>query len=163
MRVEKFWYVLSCRSRGFLFAHHLMRILRCFRGNHLKNETADGARRQRPKHVSSRHNLAAHAKVPFFASCNRYSEARQESAMIVSVGFLSGFVTSGAPSVTNRFFTSCAWQYPFNTLDFGSSPIRAVPTSWMIFPPAKIPNALGPSIGVRVLYVPPIVSMIERN
>src|SRR5437868_1567277 len=40
-------------------------------------------------------------KFPFLASSRRYSEARQESAMIVSVGFLSGLVTNGAPSVTN--------------------------------------------------------------
>src|SRR6266849_3166576 len=54
-------------------------------------------------------------RLPFFASSRRYSEARQESAMIVSVGFLSGLVTSGAPSVTNTFFTSCAWQKPLST------------------------------------------------
>jgi hypothetical protein len=39
-----------------------------------------------------------------------YSEARHDNAMIVNVGFLSGLVTSGAPSVTKTFFTSCVWQ-----------------------------------------------------
>src|SRR6266481_303450 len=68
-------------------------------------------------------------RFPFLASSSRYSDARQESAMIVSVGFLSGLVTSDALSVTNRFFTSCAWQNPLSTEVFGSAPIRAVPTS----------------------------------
>ena len=34
-----------------------------------------------------------------------------------------------APSVTNRFETSCAWLNPFRTEVFGSRPIRAVPIS----------------------------------
>src|SRR5262249_46600163 len=68
-------------------------------------------------------------RLPFLTSSSKYSEARQESAMIVSVGFLSGLVTSDAPSVRKRFFTSCDWQYEFNTEVFGSAPIRAVPTS----------------------------------
>src|SRR5207249_10573345 len=68
-------------------------------------------------------------KFPFLASSRRYSDARQESAMMVSVGFLSGLVTSDAPSVTNKFFTSCAWQKPLSTDVFGSAPMRAVPTS----------------------------------
>src|ERR1700733_8921664 len=43
---------------------------------------------------------------------SKYSEARQDSARIVAVGFLSGLVVKDAPSVTNKFFTSCAWQNP---------------------------------------------------
>src|SRR5205814_6445060 len=66
---------------------------------------------------------------PFLASSRRYSEARHARAMMVSVGFLSGLVTSGAPSVTKRFLTSCAWQKPLRTEVLGSAPMRAVPTS----------------------------------
>ena len=33
---------------------------------------------------------------------------------MVSVGFLSGLLANGAASATNRFFTSCAWQYRFS-------------------------------------------------
>src|SRR6266568_9640761 len=55
-------------------------------------------------------HLLIHYKLPFFASSSKYSDARQESAMIVRVGFLSGLVTKGAPSVTKTFFTSCVWQ-----------------------------------------------------
>src|SRR5260370_5103374 len=51
-----------------------------------------------------------HHKFPFCASASKYSDARHDSAMIVNVGFLSGLVTREEPSVTKRFFTSCAWQ-----------------------------------------------------
>ena len=34
---------------------------------------------------------------------------------MVSVGFLSGLLTNEAPSFTNRFFTSCAWQNLLST------------------------------------------------
>src|SRR5512143_2535296 len=129
MRLEKLRRVLRRRCRRLFFVHHLMRELCSLRRNHSQHRAAHGPRRQRPKHIPSRHSVAAHQRFPFFASSSRYSEARQDSAMIVSVGFLSGFVTNGAPSVTKRFFTSCVWQYPFSTLDFGSAPIRAVPTS----------------------------------
>jgi hypothetical protein len=39
-----------------------------------------------------------------------------------SVGFLSGQVTNAATSVTNRFRTSCAWQYLFSAEFLGLSP-----------------------------------------
>lgn len=42
-------------------------------------------------------------RFPFFASSRRNSDARQERAIIVRVGFLSGFETKHAPSVTNKF------------------------------------------------------------
>ena len=53
--------------------------------------------------------------------------------------FLSACDGSGPPSATNRFLTSCAWQFLFNTEVDGSLPIRVTPTSWMIRPPAAIP------------------------
>src|SRR6185503_14989383 len=58
-----------------------------------------------------------------------YSDVRHDSAMIVQVGFLSACEVKGAPSVTNRFFTSCVWQLLFTTEVFGSAPMRAPPSS----------------------------------
>src|SRR5260370_24274335 len=60
--------------------------------------------------TQSARDVAEHYKFPFCASASRNSDARHDSAMIVNVGFLSGLVTSEEPSVTKRFFTSCAWQ-----------------------------------------------------
>src|SRR5580698_386644 len=73
--------------------------------------------------------------LPFLISSARYSEVRHASATIVRVGFLSGLLTNGAASATNRFLTSCDWQYLFSAEVFGSSPMRMEPTSWMISPP----------------------------
>src|SRR5713101_343301 len=78
-------------------------------------------------------------KFPFFASSSKYSDARHDSAIMVSVGFLSGLLTNDAASVTNRFFTSCAWQYPFNAEVFGFFPMRTTPSSWMFTPPSAMP------------------------
>ena len=47
--------------------------------------------------------------------------------------------TNGPPSATNRFFTSCAWQFAFSTDVCGSFPIRVVPTSWMMRPTGSRP------------------------
>src|SRR5215471_16120520 len=66
--------------------------------------------------------LARDQRLPFPACSSRYSDARQERAVIVSVGFLSGLVAKQAPSVTNRFLTSCAWQNPFNAEVLESEP-----------------------------------------
>jgi hypothetical protein len=52
--------------------------------------------------------------------------------MIVSVGFLSALEAKGAPSVKNRFFTSQVWFHWLQTDFFGSSPMMAPPTSWMM-------------------------------
>ena len=57
-----------------------------------------------------------------------------------SVGFLSALETNGPPSVTNRFFESQAWQFESSTEVRRSSPMRVVPTSWMISPPLEIPQ-----------------------
>src|SRR6267143_477902 len=188
-RREIFRRVRARRSRSPLLVHHLVDVLGGLRGDNLQNRSTDRAHGQRPQYIAPAYALICHAlptssssallcvsalcisffsrsthyKLPFLASSRRYSEARQESAMIVSVGFLSGLVTNGAPSVTNRFFTSCAWQYPFSTDVFGSAPIRAVPTSWRIFPPSRIPKGYGPSIAVLVRYSPPAASTIARN
>ena len=51
----------------------------------------------------------------FFTCSPAYSEVRQASARMVSVGFLSALLTKGAASVTNRFLQSHAWQYEFST------------------------------------------------
>ncbi len=40
-----------------------------------------------------------------------WSAARQASAMMVSVGFLSAFEANTAPSVMNRFGTSQVWHH----------------------------------------------------
>lgn len=68
-------------------------------------------------------------KLNCLACFSKYSEARQDNARIVGVGFLSGLVVKHAPSVTNRFLTSCAWQKPFRTEVLASDPMRTVPTS----------------------------------
>ena len=58
---------------------------------------------------------SAHAGSPYytlpFRTCSAmYSEVRQASAMMESVGFLSALEQKGAPSVTNKVFESQAWQ-----------------------------------------------------
>ena len=57
------------------------------------------------------------------------SQARTVIAIMVSVGFWHPDETKHAPSMANTFFTSCNWQYESVTEVFGSSPIRAVPSS----------------------------------
>src|ERR1700683_5397331 len=74
-------------------------------------------------------SVSIYYRAPFFASSKRYSDALQESARMESVGFLSGLVTKAAASVTNRFFTSCVWQYLFRADFLGLSPMRTVPDS----------------------------------
>src|SRR4051794_18247478 len=77
--------------------------------------------------------------------------------MIVSVGFLSAFDANGEPSVRNRFFTSHVWFHLLVTLFFGSSPMIAPPTSWMILPGfSKLWPGLA-FLGART--VPPIASI----
>src|SRR5581483_6032884 len=59
----------------------------------------------------------------FFSSAIKYSAARHESAIIVSVGFLCVPEAKAAASVTNRFFTSHDWLNWLRTEVFGSLPI----------------------------------------
>ena len=59
------------------------------------------------------------------------SDVRMASARIVQVQFLCALETNGPASATNRFFTSCAWQFALSTDVRGSLPIRVVPTSSM--------------------------------
>ena len=47
---------------------------------------------------------------------------------------LVGLRDERPPSATKRFFTSCAWQFALTTDVFGSLPMRAPPSSWMIVP-----------------------------
>src|ERR1700693_78418 len=110
MRGKIFGSVLPCRRSGFFLAHCLVDEFRGFGGDDLQHRTADRAHGQRLQNIASRYAVRTHHKFPFCASASRYSEARHDSAMIVSVGFLSALVTKDAPSVTKRFFTSCAWQ-----------------------------------------------------
>src|SRR4051812_7286400 len=62
----------------------------------------------------------------------RYSDARIDNARMVIVGFCHPALVKLAPSTTNRFLWSWLWHHLFNTLRFESSPIRQVPTSWML-------------------------------
>src|SRR6266702_2521698 len=64
----------------------------------------------------------------------RYSDARIDNARIVIVGFCHPALVKLAPSTTNRFLWSWLWHHLFNTLRFGSSPMRQVPTSWILYP-----------------------------
>src|SRR6478672_11729802 len=77
-------------------------------------------------------------KFPRLYSSVMYSQARIVSARIVKVGLWFADDTKLAPSVTNTFFTSCIWLYLFSTELFGSLPMRAVPSSWMMRPGAVI-------------------------
>src|SRR5437867_13201618 len=62
----------------------------------------------------------------------RYSDARIDNDRIVSVGFCDPPVTKLLPSTTNRFLTSWLWFHLLSTLVLGLSPIRHVPSSWML-------------------------------
>src|SRR5256885_14803405 len=73
-----------------------------------------------------------------------WSAARHARAMIVRVGFLSALDANTAPSVTKRFGTSQVWHHRLVTEVFGSDPMIAPPTSWMIEPPGAM--ALAPSL-----------------
>src|SRR5437870_13495485 len=80
-----------------------------------------------------------------------YSLVRIDNARIVHVGFLSACDTKGPPSATNKFLQSCAWHQRFVTEVFGSSPMRAPPSSWMMTPPAAMPYPCSaPGIGDAV-------------
>ncbi len=80
---------------------------------------------------------------------------------MVAVGFLSGFVVKDPPSVTNKFFTSCAWQNPLRAEVLGSEPIRTVPTSCATPPSWRWPQRLVG--GVPLTGVPPAASTIARK
>src|SRR5256886_944496 len=69
-----------------------------------------------------------------------WSAARHARAMIVRVGFLSALDANTAPSVTKRFGTSQVWHHRLVTEVFGSDPMIAPPTSWMIEPPGAMAN-----------------------
>ena len=57
---------------------------------------------------------------------------------------------------------SCAWHQRFVTDVFGSSPMRAPPSSWMMTPPAAMPYPRsGPGIGENTS--PPMASISARN
>ena len=59
----------------------------------------------------------SHQSSPFRRASAMYSPVRIASARIVQVGFLSACETNGPPSATNRFLTSCAWQFLLSTDD----------------------------------------------
>ncbi len=61
-----------------------------------------------------------------------WSEARIDNDKMVIVGFWYPPVTKLLPSTTNRFLMSWDWFHLLSTLDFGSSPMRHVPSSWML-------------------------------
>ncbi len=86
----------------------------------------------------------------------------QDNARIVGVGFLSGLVVKHAPSVTNRFLTSWAWQKPFRTAVLASDPMRTVPTSCATPPGCRWPQRLDGE-PVSLTGVPPAASMIARK
>src|SRR5215510_4407380 len=75
---------------------------------------------------------------PLLSCSTAYSLARIESESIVSVGLTQPLETKQLPSTTNRFLMSWDWFQLFSTDVFGSSPIRAVPTSCMLWPGGNI-------------------------
>src|SRR6185436_6071702 len=107
--------------------------------------------------------LLAH-RFPLLRSSAMCSAVRIARARIVQVQFLWAFVTNGPASATNTFFASCAWHHSFSTDVRGLSPMRVVPTSWMISPPTEMPSSVGISVRARRLRLrsitlPPIASM----
>src|ERR1700733_6980555 len=84
--------------------------------------------RRRGQHPLDCRASINHSSFLFIFSAMR-SAARQATAMMVSVGFLSAFEANTAPSVTNRFFTSQVWHQPLVTEVRRSAPMIAPPTS----------------------------------
>ena len=82
-----------------------------------------GSQREQPMSAGGRSSDSGdcHMLPPFRCSA-MYSLVRIASARIVHVGFLSGCETNGPPSATNRFFTSCAWQYLLSADDSDRCP-----------------------------------------
>src|SRR5205085_8173937 len=65
----------------------------------------------------------------------KYSEARHASAIIqVVMPCVPGSETKQLASVTNKFLTSCDWQYWFSTEVFALVPMRAEPHSCVASP-----------------------------
>ena len=62
-------------------------------------------------------------RFPFFISPSMYSDARQLSAIIISVGFLCVPEVNAEASVTNKFLTSHDWLNWFSTEVLASLPI----------------------------------------
>src|SRR4051812_36658421 len=89
------------------------------------------AEQRNRNHRDGRHpsfEARSHDRKPFpfhvFTMC---SETRYALAIMVNTGLKPPFVTCTLPSATNTLSTSCAWQFRFTTLVFGSLPIRHVP------------------------------------
>src|SRR5690606_21619386 len=61
--------------------------------------------------------------------------------MMVRVQFLCGLEANTPPSITNRFGQSQVWPHWLVTESLLESPIRVVPTSWMISPPFLIASS----------------------
>ena len=73
-------------------------------------------------------------------SASRWSEARQASAMIVSVGFLSALEQNGRPiRQGKRFFTSHVCPQELVTEERESKPMIAPPTPCLTCPPGRMP------------------------
>src|SRR6185503_17920621 len=161
VRVEKLRLVPAQRARGGLL--RLLRGLTCGLNISLAPRNRgrrDGRSRERSQRLSSIH--ARHQRLPFLRSSAMNWLVRSDSARIVQVGFLSDWVTNGPPSVTNTFFTSCAWQFLFRTDVDGLLPIRVVPISWMMTPPAASPYCAA-SVGMLPSGTPPISVMMLRK
>src|SRR6185312_4071735 len=110
---KEFWSIGSVRGVRLLRGNHFVRQLRRLRWDYAQHRARECAHAQGLQNNPARNLIGVHKfsyRLPFFASPSRYSEARHESAMMVSVGFLSALLTKLPPSATNRFFTSCAWQ-----------------------------------------------------
>ena len=95
-------------------------------------------------------------RTPRFISFIRKSHERTASAMIVSVGFWHALDVKPAPSMTNRFLTSCVCWNWFSTDVFALAPMRATPTSWM-----PIPGMRSVTVHGRCTFRAPAASSIS--
>src|SRR5690606_38952264 len=80
----------------------------------------------------------AHHSLPALSWPASQALVRIASVMIVRVQFLCGLEANTPPSITNRLGQSQVWPHWLVTESLGESPIRVVPTSWMISPPFLI-------------------------
>src|SRR5690606_5784660 len=73
-----------------------------------------------------------HHSVPASSWVASQALLRIASVMMVRVQFLCGLEANTPPSITNRLGQSQVWPHWLVTESSGESPIRVVPTSWMI-------------------------------
>ena len=117
-------------GRSLFRLHHAMSVFGRFQRNHAQYRAGDGGERKRFQDVSSRNGHGAlRLQISFLRLIQQIIRSAPGQRHDGQRGILVGVGDKAAPSVTNRFFTSCAWQYWFKAEVAGCSPMRTVPTS----------------------------------